>query len=200
MNETRTQVLYLDEARRIARRLELRRREHEPARTAAGDGTSVARIIELYGQQPATSAACAEPAKQELEPSSAGRPGGAREQAILALRIGVALEFLGHGIVAMSGHEGRVPLFAPFGIERAGALLILPVVGVLDVFLAGLTLLRPVRIAVLWMVAWSFFSACLGPLAGMPLLEFVERGANWAAPLALLLLLGLPRRLRDWWC
>ncbi|HXK31476.1 MAG TPA: hypothetical protein VJZ94_01915, partial [Candidatus Paceibacterota bacterium] len=71
-------------------------------------------------------------------------------------------------------------------------------IGVLDVALALLVLLKPIRLALLWMAFWGFWTALVRPLVGESLWDFVERFANWGAPLALLLLIGLPRSWRGW--
>jgi hypothetical protein len=35
------------------------------------------------------------------------------------------------------------------------------------------------------MAFWGFWTALVRPLVGMPIWDFIERFANWAAPLAL---------------
>lgn len=115
------------------------------------------------------------------------------------LRIAVAGEFLGHGVFALQGKQAWIGWFATFGIsnpELARQLLFL--VGAFDVTLAILVLVKPIRIALLWMVFWGFWTALLRPIVGEPVWDFVERWANWGAPLALLLLIGWPKRLKDW--
>ena len=103
------------------------------------------------------------------------------------LRIAVACEFLGHGLYAWTGKTAWIPFITLFGFSTAAAPKIMMAVGLLDVSLAVLVLLRPWRPALLWMSFWGFFTALLRPLSGMSILDFVERGANWGAPLALLL-------------
>jgi len=71
-------------------------------------------------------------------------------------------------------------------------------VGMLDVALAFLVLVHPVRLALLWMIFWGFWTALLRPLVGEPIWDFVERSANWGAPLALLLMLGFPKNRKGW--
>ena len=115
------------------------------------------------------------------------------------LRISVAGEFIGHGVFALQGKKDWVGWFANFGVadpSRATQLLFL--VGLIDVTLALLILVRPVRVALLWMTFWGFWTALIRPLVGMPVWDFVERSANWGAPLALLLLLGWPKSLKEW--
>jgi len=115
------------------------------------------------------------------------------------LRVAVAGEFLGHGIFALQGKAQWVGWFTQFGIsDPQTATTLLWYVGALDVALAALVLVKPVRIALLWMTFWGFWTALIRPIVGEPVWDFVERSANWGAPLALLLMLGWPKTLRDW--
>lgn len=118
---------------------------------------------------------------------------------VWVLRIAVAGEFIGHGVFALQGKKDWIGWFAKFGVSDAGlATQLLFLVGVVDIALAILVLIRPVRIALLWMVFWGFWTALLRPIVGMPIWDFVERSANWGAPLALLLLVGWPKTLKEW--
>lgn len=109
------------------------------------------------------------------------------------LRIAVAGEFFGHAVFALQGKQDWIGWFAKFGITDAGtATLLLFIVGLIDISLAILLLIKPVRLALLWMIFWGFFTALIRPLVGMPIWDFVERSANWGAPLALLLLIKWP--------
>ena len=115
------------------------------------------------------------------------------------LRIAVAGEFIGHGVFAIQGKKDWVGWFSQFGVSDPGtATQLLLIIGVLDIAFAILVLIRPVRLALLWMVFWGFWTALLRPLVGMPVWDFMERWANWGAPLALLLLIGRPKSLREW--
>lgn len=115
------------------------------------------------------------------------------------LRIAVAGEFIGHGVFALQGKKDWIGWFAKFGVADANvATQLLFLVGAIDIALAILVLIRPVRIALLWMAFWGFWTALIRPFVGMPVWDFVERWANWGAPLALLLLIGFPKSLRDW--
>src|SRR3989344_2444397 len=114
------------------------------------------------------------------------------------LRIAVAGEFFGHGVLAMSGKQAWIGWFANFGItDVALATQLLFLIGLIDVILAVLILIRPVRLALLWMIFWGFFTAILRPIVGESFLDFIERFANWGAPLALLLLVGWPRSWKE---
>lgn len=116
-----------------------------------------------------------------------------------ALRIAVAGEFIGHGVFALQGKKDWIGWFTNFGIADAAlAAQILFLIGLMDILLALLILVRPVRIALLWMTFWGFWTALIRPLVGMPVWDFIERWANWGAPLALLLLIGWPKTTREW--
>lgn len=115
------------------------------------------------------------------------------------LRIVVAGEFIGHGVFALQVKEGWIPYFEAIGMSPELATTLLPLIGIMDLLLALLVLVRPIRIALLWMVFWGFWTALLRPIAGDPIWDFVERWANWGAPLALLLSIGWPKNFKDWW-
>lgn len=115
------------------------------------------------------------------------------------LRIGVAGEFLGHGLLAMGGKADWIKwigMMINTSPETSGTLLWW--IGILDVIVAIIVLWRPINIVLLWAVLWSFWTALVRPLVGIGWLDFIERFANVAAPLALLLALGWPRKFRDW--
>ena len=115
------------------------------------------------------------------------------------LRIAVAGEFIGHGIFALQGKKDWIGWFTQFGVSDAGtATTLLFLVGLMDIALALLILVKPIRIALLWMVFWGFWTALMRPIVGMPIWDFVERSANWGAPLALLLVVGWPKTFREW--
>ena len=115
------------------------------------------------------------------------------------LRVAVAGEFIGHGIFALQGRKTWVEWFSIFGISDVGlATQLLFLIGVMDIALAVLILIKPVRLALLWMAFWGFWTALMRPIAGDSIFEFVERWANWGAPLALLLLIGWPKTFKEW--
>src|SRR3989344_7031380 len=96
------------------------------------------------------------------------------------LRIAVAGEFIGHGVFALQGRKTWVEWFSIFGVSDAGtATTLLFFIGLLDMTLALLILVKPVRIALLWMAFWGFCTALMRPIAGDSIFEFVERWANW---------------------
>lgn len=108
------------------------------------------------------------------------------------LRVAVAGEFIGHGAFAVQGKKDWIAWFGKFGVANTDlAAQILFWVGVVDILLAVLILWKPWRPALLWMAFWGFWTALVRPLVGMPVWDFIERWANWGAPLALFLWLGL---------
>lgn len=116
------------------------------------------------------------------------------------LRVAVAGEFVGHGVFALQGKEGWFKYFEAVGITETQTIVtLLAIVGTLDILLAFQVLVRPIRVAVLWMALWGLWTALLRwPIGPDPMWDFVERWANWGAPLALLYLLGWPRTAREW--
>ena len=110
------------------------------------------------------------------------------------LRIAVAGEFIGHGVFALQQKEGWIKYFEAVGISPENALTIMPIIGVVDLALALTVLVKPFRIAVLWMAFWGLLTALIRwPIGPDPFWDFVERSANWGAPLALYFLLARPR-------
>jgi hypothetical protein len=60
-------------------------------------------------------------------------------------------------------------------------------VGVVDILVAFSVLLKPQKYVLVYATVWAFMTALARITAGDPVWDFVERAANWAAPLALLL-------------
>ena len=119
-----------------------------------------------------------------------------------SLRIGVAGEFVGHGVFALQGKKDWIGWFAKFGVndpEMAKNLLFW--IGLADLAVAALVLFglaRKFRFVLMWAVVWGFWTALLRPLVGMPIWDFIERWANWGAPLAMLGYYGWPKSLKEW--
>ncbi|KAA3610166.1 MAG: hypothetical protein D8M58_06955 [Calditrichaeota bacterium] len=113
------------------------------------------------------------------------------------LRIGIFGTFLGHGIFAYLGKASWLVYLTTVGISAQAAPDILKFIGMLDILVAFIILLRPVKIVIIWALIWTLATALIRPIAGLPIWDFVERAANWAAPLALITLKGWPRNFRD---
>jgi len=109
------------------------------------------------------------------------------------LRIAVAGEFIGHGVFGLQAKQSWIPYLTSVGVSTDTAVILLPLIGALYITLGILVLIRPFRIALLWMTFWAFATALIRPIAGEPIWDFVERFANIGAPMALLYLRGIPR-------
>jgi hypothetical protein len=114
------------------------------------------------------------------------------------LRLAVFGTFLGHGVFALQGKESWIPYFTSIGISESAAATLLPLIGTMDVAVALFALFWPLRIVLAWATTWGLVTALIRPISGEPIWDFVERTANWAAPLALLALQGFPKKAKDW--
>lgn len=115
------------------------------------------------------------------------------------LRIAVTGEFLGHGVFALQGKQTWIGWISQLtGADAGTAATLLTLIGLLDLLVAFIVLVRPIRAVVLWAVVWGFWTAFIRPVVGEPMWDFIERWANWGAPLALLLLIGWPKKGKDW--
>ncbi len=114
------------------------------------------------------------------------------------LRIAVAGEFLGHGALALQGKKQWVGWISQLTTADTGlATQLLLLIGISDLIVALFVLIRPIKIVLLWATFWGFWTAILRPIVGESIWDFVERFANIGAPLALLLVKGFPKNLRD---
>lgn len=107
------------------------------------------------------------------------------------LRVAVFLTFFGHGYLALTGKQSWLVYLETVGFSIENAMKIMPVIGGLDIVIAIIVLFKPYKYIVLWMVFWAFATALIRPLSGQVIWDFIERGANWGAPLALYFILKL---------
>ncbi|MEA2715381.1 MAG: hypothetical protein QOG91_409 [Candidatus Parcubacteria bacterium] len=115
------------------------------------------------------------------------------------LRIAVAGEFVGHGTLALLGNAQWAGWIQnAIGGNLAAATQLLFLIGLFDYVVALFILFKPIRVILLWAIFWGFFTALLRPIEGLSVWDFIERWANWGAPLALLLLIGWPKKPKDW--
>jgi hypothetical protein len=115
-------------------------------------------------------------------------------RAQLVLRVAVAGEFVGHGVFALQGKADWLKWVSQLtGADAATAVTLLT-----DILIAAIVLLKPIKAALLWAAFWGAWTALVRPIVGMPVWDFIERWANWGAPLALLFLLGWPKSRREW--
>ncbi len=111
------------------------------------------------------------------------------------LRIAVAGEFLGHGVFALQGKQQWVGWISQMtGASSPLAVKLLFIAGLSDLAVAFIVLIKPMRFVLLWATFWGFWTALVRPLVGEPIWDFIERSANWGAPLALFLLINRKER------
>jgi hypothetical protein len=124
------------------------------------------------------------------------------EQVEWVLRLGISGMFLGHGVFALSIKQSWFPYFTGVGIAEAAIPMLLFLIGCMDIAVAALVAVKPLRMVLAWAVFWAFLTALIRPVSGdffsLDFMDFVERSANFAAPLALLLLYGVPHAASGW--
>ena len=114
------------------------------------------------------------------------------------LRIAVSGEFLGHGMLALGGKQQWAGWINQLtGVDLGTSAQLLFLIGILDLLVALIVLLKPIRLVLLWAVFWGFWTALLRPIVGEPIWDFIERFANIGAPLALLVLVGIPNKVKE---
>ena len=106
------------------------------------------------------------------------------------LRIASAMCFIGHGAFGIITKPIWCNYFALFGIGKATAYQLMPVLGTVDILFGIILLFKPFRAIAVWLVLWAIITALCRPLSGEPFAEFIERAGNFGAPLCLLLLAG----------
>lgn len=117
------------------------------------------------------------------------------------LRVAVSGEFLGHGALALQGKAQWVGWIEEIlSVDTGTAATLLFWIGAMDVAVAAAVLLwrKVPRIVLAWAIIWGFWTAILRPIVGDSIWDFVERSANWGAPLALLLVYGWPKKGSAW--
>lgn len=114
------------------------------------------------------------------------------------LRIALFGEFLGHGIFALQLKPRFIELLTAFtGIAGEAANTTMFIIGGIDVLVAILALVYPLRLMLIYASVWGFLTALARPIGGDPIWDFIERWANWGVPLALLYLRGMPKKWKE---
>ena len=136
----------------------------------------------------------------DLSQSSASRAGDAAESRRIhwILRLGAAACFIGHGAFGIITKAAWVPYFGIVGIESNTAYALMPLVGTVDILMGVAVLFSPRPFVLMYMVVWATWTALLRPLTGEPFFETLERAGNYGVPLAMLLVIGVPKTLRGW--
>lgn len=110
------------------------------------------------------------------------------------LRIGVFMCFFGHGYLAISKNPAWFQYLETVGISGLNAERTMVLIGCLDVLVAIITLIKPLKAILLWACFWAFSAALIRPLSGDSMWAFVERGVNWITPLTLYFLLVMKKK------
>ena len=114
------------------------------------------------------------------------------------LRISIFGVFLGHGILALEMKPSFLLLIEGMsGFSGPLAENLLFSIGIIDIITAIFAIVFPFRLLLIWATAWGFLTAVARPIAGDPIWDFIERWANWGAPLALLYVRNLPQNFKD---
>lgn len=103
-----------------------------------------------------------------------------------ALRIGVAGEFLGHGLLGIGKKADWINWIMKLThVDHSTAAMLIVLIGISDVIVALIVLIKPMNPVLLWATFWGFWTALVRPIVGVGWLDFIERFANFGAPLAL---------------
>ncbi|TMQ52774.1 MAG: hypothetical protein E6K77_00680 [Candidatus Eisenbacteria bacterium] len=113
-------------------------------------------------------------------------------------RLGMLLEFVGHGSAGVSLKEGWIQYFAVFGFDEPTIHTLMPIVGATDIALGILGFVSPRRWALVWCAFWGLMTASLRPITGESFWEVLDRAGNYGGPLAFLILSGWPRTAGEW--
>ncbi len=100
---------------------------------------------------------------------------------------------MGHGMFAIFSNASWIPYLTTVGFSPEWAVRIMPVIGVIDLIVALVVLVKPLKPIILYAVFWAFITALIRPISGESILAFVERSSNWAVPLALYFLIFNPK-------
>lgn len=115
------------------------------------------------------------------------------------LRIALFGEFLGHGVFALQLKKRFLEMLEAFiGVSGDLANTLMKTIGAIDIVVAILAIVKPIRIILVYATIWGFLTALARPIAGDPIWDFVERWANTGVPLALLFMRGWPKTLKEW--
>ena len=107
----------------------------------------------------------------------------------LILRLGGAICFIGHGLLALNGKEGFVNLLGTFDLQAAQALNVLKVIGSIDILVGLLILFKPYRAVLHWAMLWTGLTILAWGIHGDSLMDLARRAPYFTTPMALLYLL-----------
>ncbi|MEK7501184.1 MAG: hypothetical protein AAB642_03610 [Patescibacteria group bacterium] len=121
-----------------------------------------------------------------------------RQVAVWVLRLAVSAEFAWHGILALRGEQEWLGWFPRFGVADAQlASRLLFLIGLLDLTVAAIILIKPLRPVIVWAVIWGTWTAIVETITSGQAMEFFEEWANWGLPLALLVFFKTKTRVKQ---
>jgi hypothetical protein len=108
----------------------------------------------------------------------------------LVLRVAIALALVGHaGLIAFQQKAGLLEMHAKIGLPASiEGIPLGSAIGWFELALAAAVLVKPFRGLLLFVCVYRVMSGLLHPAAGEYWWEFIERGADYTAPIALLLI------------
>ena len=90
------------------------------------------------------------------------------------LRVGVAGEFIGHGLLGIGGKKDWVGwIHQLLHVSPPTAATILLFIGIFDLIVAFIVLVKPFRPILLWAALWGFWTALVRPIVRVGLLGFI---------------------------
>ena len=107
----------------------------------------------------------------------------------LVLRLAIALALIGHaGLGVFQQKAGLLEMYARVGLpSRIEGIPLAAMIGWFELTLAAAILLKPFRALLVFVCVYKITSGLLYPVSGSYWWEFIERGADYMAPIALIL-------------
>jgi len=108
----------------------------------------------------------------------------------LVLRISIVLLLIGHaGFGAFQHKAGLLDMYSKAGLPASlGGVSLAPAIGWFELILAAAVLLKPFRSLLVFVCVYKIASELLYPATGSFWWEFIERGGDYMAPIALILI------------
>jgi hypothetical protein len=111
----------------------------------------------------------------------------------LVLRVSIALLLIGHaGFGAFQHKAVLLNMYSTAGLPASlGSVSLGPAIGWFELLLAAAVLMKPFRSLLLFVCVYKIASELLYPMTGSFWWEFIERGGDYTAPIALIVVNGL---------
>lgn len=129
--------------------------------------------------------------REWVDPITPGHTTAERLRAsALILRVSIALALIGHaGLGVFQQKAGLLAMYVRVGLPpNIEGIPLAAVVGWFELTLAAAVLLRPFRGLLVFVCVYKIMCGLLYPISGSYWWEFIERGADYMAPIALILI------------